>query len=70
MRVQMKHNAELDKWCREQERFLREHIHCLQQGRIRVHAVEDNRFIDTTDDVTEDFRRRLADLMHCMGSRH
>lgn len=66
----MRHNAEFDKWCKDQERFLRQHIHCLQQGRIRVHAVEDNRFIDTTDDVTADFKKRLAELMSYIGSRN
>ncbi len=65
----MKYNSEFDKWCKAQEQFLRHHLYCFQQGRIRVHAVEDNRFIDTTDDVAADFRKQLADLLACMSSR-
>lgn len=65
----MKHNAELDKWCKAQEHFPRHHLYRLQQGRIRVHAVESNRFIDTTDDVVANFRKQLADLPTCMSSQ-
>lgn len=62
----MKRNAELDKWCKSQEQFLLLHLHCLKQGRIRVHAVENNRFIDTTDEVAANFKKQLADLHACL----
>jgi hypothetical protein len=62
-------NPELDEWCKSQERFLLQHIECLRQGRIRVHAVENNRFIDTTDEVTAHFKQQLADLRACTRDR-
>ena len=61
----MKQNAEFDRWCKAQELFLRHHLHCLEQGRVRVHAVEDNRFIDTTDEILDGFRKQLAWLRTC-----
>ncbi|MGY5811559.1 hypothetical protein ACXHXG_28120 [Rhizobium sp. LEGMi198b] len=64
----MKQKSELDKWCKAQEQFLRFHLHCLKQGRIRVHAVENNRFIDTTDEVAEELRKQLADLRACFAT--
>jgi hypothetical protein len=62
-------NSELDEWCKSQERFLLQHIECLRQGRIRVHLVEDKRFIDTTDEVADNFKRQLADLRACTRGR-
>jgi hypothetical protein len=64
----MKQKSELYKWCKAQEQFLRFHLRCLKQGRIRVHAVENNRFIDTTDEITEDLKKQLADLRACLGA--
>jgi len=55
----MKQNGDFEKWCKAQELFLRHHLRCLEQGRIRVHAVDNNRFIDTTDEIIEGFRRQL-----------
>jgi hypothetical protein len=62
-------NPELDEWCKSQERFLLQHIECLRQGRIRVHLVEDKRFIDTTDEVTDNFKKQLAALRACTRDR-
>ncbi|MDL2407895.1 hypothetical protein PY650_19960 [Rhizobium calliandrae] len=64
----MKQKAELYKWCKAQEQFLRFHLRCLKQGRIRVHLVENNRFIDTTDEITEELNKQLADLKACLGT--
>jgi hypothetical protein len=62
-------NPELDEWCKSQELFLLQHIECLRQGRIRVHLVEDKRFIDTTDEVADNFKKQLADLRACTRDR-
>jgi hypothetical protein len=66
----MKQRSELDKWCRVQERFLRQHLHCLEQGRIRVHSVENNRFVDTTDEIAEGFKKQLAMLRDCLSEQN
>jgi hypothetical protein len=63
----MRQVSELDKWCRVQERFLRQHLSCLEQGRLRVHAVENNRFVDTTDEIAEGYKKQLAMLRACLG---
>ena len=65
----MKQNTGFDEWCRAQEKFLRHYLYCLQQGRIRVHAVENNRFIDTTDEITDEFKKQLAMLRTCYSEQ-
>jgi hypothetical protein len=64
----MKQNSELRKWCVSQETFLLQHLQCLKEGRLRVHAVENNRFIDTTDEIAADLQKQLADLRACLGT--